>query len=504
MDLSLSEDWLAWGLALMILFPLIMVGLGELMLQLEKQQHAMTRVVKELRNAVIPLAALFFFLTKVLDQPESALPIQIVETLAWVSLIVVALSVVNALLFTGAKVGTWQAEMPKLFRDLVRSVLIVAGIAIVLKSVFGVNLQGAFTALGLGSVVLGFALQDTLGNLFSGVALLFERPFEIGDWLEVNGQKGRVIEVNWRSVHIVTRELEQLIVPNSVLSQAMIRNYNRPQPRHVEPVDIGFSYDDAPNTVKRVMYETAMDTEGVLAHPAPMIQTISYDDFSIAYRVRLFLEDYSEVPRIRDEFVTRIWYAARRNGLSIPFPIRDVFHHHTPKVSADDSLMRLARYMKALPSLAMVADEVLEELAPQVALAHFGCSESVICQGQSDVKVYFVLAGSAIANFTNTQGRRHTIAEMVRGDFFGYSALLSREPSPMTVTATSDLEVLVLEVDAVQKMLNRTPRFAQQVSTVIEARQKKLKELDTERNQNGSLLSPFKSSESLKIPIESE
>ncbi|MFK8182189.1 MAG: mechanosensitive ion channel domain-containing protein [Phormidesmis sp.] len=491
MDLSLSEDWLAWGLALMIGFPLLMVGLGELILQLEKRQHSMVRVIKELRTWVMPLAALFFFLTKVLDQSESLLAIQIVETLAWVSLIVVALSFVNALLFTGAKVGTWQAEMPKLFRDLVRSVLIAAGLAIVLKAVFGVNLQGAFTALGVGGVVLGFALQDTLGNLFSGVALLFERPFEIGDWLEVDGQTGKVIEVNWRSVHIVTRELEQLIVPNSVLSQAVIRNYNRPQPRHVEPVDIGFSYDDAPNTVKRVMYETAMDTDGVLKHPAPVIQTISYDDFSIAYRVRLFLEDYSEVPRIRDEFVTRIWYAARRNGLSIPFPIRDVFHHHVPKVSADEPLRRLARYMKSLPTFAMVNDEVLEALAPKATLGHFGRNESVIYQGQTDVRVHFVLAGSAIATVTNEQGRSHTIDEMARGDFFGYSALLARAPSPMTVTATDDLEVLILEVDAVQKMLNRTPRFAQQVSTVIEDRQQKLKKLDVPPTQNSSLLSPL-------------
>ena len=492
MNLSLSDDWLAWGLALMIGFPLVMVALSELILQLQKRQHPMVRVVKELRNWVMPLAALFFFLTRVLEQSESTLSIQVVETLAWVSLIVVALSFVNTLLFTGAKVGTWQAEMPKLFRDLVRSVLIVAGVAIVLKAVFGVNLQGAFTALGVGSIVFGLALQDTLGNLFSGVALLFERPFEIGDWLEVDGQVGKVIEVNWRSVHIMTRELEQLIVPNSVLSQSVIRNYNRPQSQHVEPVDIGFSYDDAPNTVKRVMYETAMDTEGVLKHPAPVIQTISYDDFSIAYRVRLFLEDYNQVPRIRDEFVTRIWYAARRNGLSIPFPIRDVFHHHIPKAAADEPLLRLARYMKSLPSLAMVDDEVLEELAPQATLTHFGRNESVICQGQTNVKVHFVLAGSAIALFTNDKGRRHQICELARGDFFGYSALLSRESSPMTITATTDLEVLVLEVDAVQKMLNRTPRFSQQVSVVIEARQQKLKEFSSEPSQNSSLLSPLK------------
>ena len=330
MSISLSEQWLPWGLGLMVFFPLIMVGLAELVLKLNQRQHPMVKVIQELRNWVMPLSALFFLLTKVLELDKSTLPIQVIETLAWVSLIVAALSFVNVLLFTGAKPGTWQNDMPKLFRDLVRTVLIAMGIAIVLSA--------------------GFALQDTLGNLFSGVALLFERPFDIGDWLEVDGQIGKVIEVNWRSVHIMTRNLEQLIVPNSSLAQSKIRNYNRPSPRHREGVAIGFSYNDAPNKVKRVMREAALDTAGVLSQPAPIVQTISYDDSSIGYRVYLFLDDYSKVPTIRDEFTTRIWYAARRNGLSIPFPIRDVYHHPVPKESVDEPIRRLANYMKSLPS----------------------------------------------------------------------------------------------------------------------------------------------------------
>ena len=489
MEISLQEDWLVWGLAIIVGFPLIMLGLGELIMQLNKRQNPLVKVAREVRKWVAPLAALFFLLTKVFGIEETSGGIKLLETLAWIAAIASALSLVNILLFTSAKPGSWQAELPKLFRDLVRTVLIAVGSAIVLKAVFDVNLAGVFTALGVGGIVLGFALQDTLGNLFSGVALLFERPFEVGDWLEVEGGKGKVVEVNWRSVHIVTRELELLVVPNSVLAQAVIRNYNRPQTRHVEPVDIGFSYDDAPNTVKRVMRETALGTIGVLKHPAPIVQTISYDDFSIAYRVRLFVEDYSKVTAIRDEFVTRIWYAARRNGLSIPFPIRDVFHHQVPKVKADDALRRLANYMKSLPSLAMVEDDVLGELASQVELAHFGHGESAIAQGQDGVKLHFVMAGSAIATAQDVGGRKHTIATMTRGDFFGYSALLANEPSPMTITADEDLEVLILETNAVQKMLSKSPRFSQQLSAVIAARQSKLKEVNLVQQRNGSLLS---------------
>ncbi|MGC1305634.1 MAG: mechanosensitive ion channel domain-containing protein [Phormidesmis sp.] len=489
MNILLADNWLIWGLGLIVGFPLLMLALGEVVLQLDRRQHAMVKVVREVRNWVIPFAALFFLLTRVLQLDDSLTPIKIVETLAWVALIAAALSFVNALLFTGAKVGSWQSEMPKLFRDLVRTFLIAVGGALVLSQVFDQDLGGLIAALGIGSVVIGLALQDTLGNLFSGVALLFERPFEIGDWLEVDGRQGKVVEVNWRSVHIVTRELELLVVPNSALSQAVIRNYSQPQTRHIEPVDIGFSYDDAPNTVKRVMRETALSTTGVLSHPAPIVQTISYDDFSIAYRVRLFLEDYGQVPTIRDEFVTRIWYAARRNGLSIPFPIRDVHHHHRPKLPADEPLRRLASYMKSLPSLTMVDDSILEGVASHATLGHFGQGESVIAQGQQGVRLHFVLSGRAIATTQNDQGRQHTIAEMTRGDFFGYSALLSNDPSPMTIKAAEDLEVLVLETDAVQKMLSEAPRFAQQISAVIAARQSKLKAVNLVQYRNGSLLS---------------
>ncbi len=489
MNVSLADDWLQWGLMLMLGFPVVMLLVGELTLQLDKRNHPMVKVVRELRNYVFPLSALFFLLTRVLEFSDDWVSIKIVETLAWVALIAVAVSFANVLLFTGAKPQSWQAEMPKLFRDLVRVFLIAIGAALVLRQVFGQNLGGLIAALGLGGVVIGFALQDTLGNLISGMALLFERPFQVGDWLEIDGNKGKVTEVNWRSVHIVTRELEMLVVPNSVLSHAMIRNYNRPQPRHIEPVDIGFSYDDPPNKVKQVMRETALGTDGVLDQPAPVIQTISYDDFSITYRVRLFLEDYSLVPTIRDEFVTRIWYAARRNNLSIPFPIRDVYHHQVPKVGPDELLRRLASYMKSLPALAMVGDDVLEKIAVQASLSHFGKGESPIVQGQQGVKLHFVLAGSAIALFQDPKGKNYTIAEMTRGDFFGYSAVLANEPTPMTVTATADLEVLILEIEAVQEMLNRAPRFAQQLGAVINDRQSKLKAVQPDVRRNGTLLS---------------
>lgn len=489
MNISLAEDWLLWGVILIVGFPLLMLALSELALRLDRRHRPLVKVVRELRNWVFPMAGLFFLLTKVLNVSEDRLPIQLIETLAWIALIVAAISFANIVLFTDAKPNSWQANLPKLFRDLIRTVLILIGGALVLSTVFNQDLSGLLATLGVGSIVIGLALQDTLGNLFSGVALLFERPFEVGDWLEVNGQEGKVIEVNWRSVHLVTRQLEQLIVPNSALAGAVIRNYNKPAARCMLVIDVGFSYDDPPNKVKRVMKEVALDTKGVLKNPEPIVVTASYDDSSIAYKVKVYIANYDDALAITNDFMTRIWYAARRSGLAIPFPIRDVYHHQVPKVASEDTLRRLASYMKSLPSLAMVEDEVLEEIAPQVTLAHFGRGESVLVQGQIDVEMHFIMAGQAQVFLTTHEGRRQTLAELGRGEFFGYAALLANEPNPAAVIAIEDLEVLVIETDAVQKMLNKNPRFAQQLGAVAAARQSTIRELQpAQRDKGGSLL----------------
>lgn len=488
MSISLSEDWLLWGVILIVGFPLLMLALSELILRLDRRRRPLVKVIRELRNWVFPLAGLFFLLTQVLNIAEERLPIQLIETLAWIALIVATLSFANIVLFTDAKPNSWQANLPKLFQDLIRTILILIGGALVLSTVFDQDLGGLLATLGVGGIVIGLALQDTLGNLFSGVALLFERPFEVGDWLEVDGQEGKVIEVNWRSVHLVTRQLEQLIVPNSALASAVIRNYNKPAARCMLVIGIGFSYDDPPNKVKRVMKEVALDTKGVLKNPEPIIVTVSYDDFSIAYKVKVFIENYDDALTITNDFTTRIWYAARRSGLAIPFPIRDVYHHQVPKIANDETLRRLASYMKSLPSLAMVEDEVLEEIAPQVALAHFGRGESILAQEQMTVEMHFILAGRAQVVLTTSEGRRQVLAELGRGEFFGYSALLANEPNPAAVIAVEDLEVLVIETDAVQKMLNKNPRFAQQLGSVAASRQSAIRELQPKQVENGGSL----------------
>ena len=473
----LQENWFVWGIGLILGFPMIMVLVNELALKVERSAPEFFSVIQETRNIVLPTLALLVLLTQIIELNSERVGLRIVQTIFWISLIHVILSLVNAFLFTGAKSNTWQSKIPKILRDLIRVVLILIGITIVLSVVWKADLGGVITALGVSSIVLGLALQDTLGNLFSGVALLVEHPFEVGDWLEAGDKIGQVVEINWRSVLLVTREQELLIVPSSILAREVIRNFRRPRKLHIEPIIVGFSYDDPPNKVKRVLRTAALETDGVLSKPEPQVQTINYDDSSITYKVRLFLTCYDNVPKIRDDFMTRVWYTARRNQLEIPFPIRTVYHHEVTPTSPNEVLGNLVDYLRSLPSFTTTSHETLEQLAQHTVFRHFGQGETIIHQGEQQVAPYFVLAGRAVMNYRAANGLIHQIADLNRGDFFGGNALLDNQPSLASVIAIDDLEVIAIATDTFRSILDKTPRLARELGAVMSTRRQIVKRL---------------------------
>ena len=97
--------------------------------------------------------------------------------------------------------------------------------------------------MGVSLIVIGLALQDTLGSVMSGIALLLERPFRVGDWLRIGDIEGQVIDINWRSVRLLTLERQVIIVPHQFIGKKIIRNYSQPERIYNQRINIGFSYD---------------------------------------------------------------------------------------------------------------------------------------------------------------------------------------------------------------------------------------------------------------------
>ena len=465
-----SSDILLWAIGLIIGFPIGVVVLGELIYRWQRRGSPLAPTLRAIRNLVLPMLVFMLFVQYVLKLPADHALVKSMQTLFWICVLHAVLALLNAVLFKQAKADTWRARVPKLLIDLLRLVLVLVGGAIVLATIWNADLAGVVTALGVSSIVIGLALQDTLGSVMSGIALLFERPFAVGDWLRVGDLVGQVIDINWRAVRLQTFEREMVVIPHKLISGEILRNFSRPLPLHAERIRIGFSYDDPPNLAKHVLYTTALETQGILNQPEPQVLTISYDDFAITYEVKFFLEDYGGLEEIRDRFMSRVWYAAQRNQLTIPFPIRTLYHFDGPTSRAEGRSKKVAEGLQAMP--AFVPLEQRENLAAGMTLQHFGTGETVIRQGTNHNALYVVISGQAIMTICQNDGQVQDVLPLRAGEFFGEITLFSSELSPISVLAVQDLEVMVLSAAVINQMIERQPSFAREISQILETRQR--------------------------------
>ena len=181
-----SQSWFAWAVTLCVALPILLILLTELHSWLVRRGSPMAAPVAMLRNFALPAGAVLVLFTQVWELDAEATWVRILATVFGFLLLVLVLAALNVVLFQQAASGTWRERMPSIFVDIVRLVLVVVGLAVLFSWVWGADVAGLFAALGVTSIVLGFALQNAVGSIISGLFLLFEQPFRIGDWLDTD------------------------------------------------------------------------------------------------------------------------------------------------------------------------------------------------------------------------------------------------------------------------------------------------------------------------------
>lgn len=450
-----------------------------LIFSLGRKGHPAAEPLRLLRNIGLPIALTMVLLATLLDHRPGSFYFKIFETALYCLLIWVIPSLLKELAFRnpGSQSGEWKARFPELFLDLVRFSVIAIGISLVFSAVWGGDLGGFFATLGVGSLVLGLALQDTLGNLIAGIALLFEKPFALGDWVKIGESKGMVREMNWRAVHLFTLEENIVIVPNSVVAKEPILNFSRPVEAHEMELTIGFSYDDPPNKVKNILCEIAAATPGILPNGI-LARTVSYGDFAINYEVRFFIASYGQIEEINEAFMTQVWYAARRNGLTIPFPTRTVHKTEIPFVAPPDRQSEISAALARVDIFRSLQPVEMQTLVLGCALESYAAGECVFHEGDSGETLYVIRRGSARVHLEsrNGSGAAGDVATLDEGKFFGEMAFLTGEPRSASIVAATDLDLVAVHKDSLAPLLKNRPEIAESIAEIVSSRRRATQE----------------------------
>ncbi len=368
-----------------------------------------------------------------------------------------------------------RKPLPQIVIDVLRWItVVIAFIALLHEG--GINAQNLFTGSAMLTAALGFALKDTLGNVFAGLAIHAEHPFEVGDWIQYDTNPahiGRVVEVNWRATKVITLDEAYVIIPNGQLAQASIRNFTKPDPWSRRSLFIMAPYGVPPQRIQTIMLDAIRGSFGVLDHPTPSVVTNDFKDRGVEYWVRFFTKDFDKRDRVDGMARDRIWYALARHGIHIPVSTHEVRVTQLPSPPVEsiaEAIERRTNSLRAIGLLEVFHHHELQQVAQEGSERLYAVGESIVRQGAAGESMFVILQGHVEVSARNGDGPATRLATLKSGDYFGEMSLMTGSPRTATVTSLEETRVLEISKDSFGRIIAARPDLVETLGTALQSR----------------------------------
>jgi small-conductance mechanosensitive channel len=409
--------------------------------------------------------------------------------LFWFFLVLLAVKALAYFVFDYLVLGKQGVRYPKLIKDVVVFILFVVGILLIVRYYLHQDLTVLLASSAVLTVVVGFALQDVLGNFFSGIILNFEDSFKLGDWVRIGEREGRVEQFGWRSFKIRSIDRELIVIPNQSASKAEVLIYGGGGQPVALKVQVAAGYGDSPDRVVAAILQALATMPGLRRDPPPVVQLEGFGDFALDYSVKFWIDDYERHRLIASDARRRIWYAFRRQAIEIPFPKRDVYlkrerREEIPRAELEAALRRNEM-------LAAIDADDLQALLAAAAHRVYGAGETVIREGDAGEYFYHIYSGAM-----NVVKDGLVVARLGPGDFFGEISLVTGDKTNATVVAERESDLLLVSSARFKQVVDMNEAMAQRLSALITRRQEEMQAF-SEKNLAGDHAALKKDSEKL-------
>lgn len=319
------------------------------------------------------------------------------------------------------------------------------------------------------TVIIGLALQDTLGNFFAGLSLHIEQPFHILDAIKIGDVLGRVEAVTWRTTSLRTNNNSVVIFPNSKLAreQLEVHSFNGLNRRIIR---FPAPYSIPPERIIQLTQQTAATIRGVASDRAPVVRLVEFAESCITYELLYWVKDYMLIQDIDSKIKEHIWYIYRRNQIDIPFPVRHVLMDQLESKHAPDETV-YARMLQSVEILEPLNESERESLARSLVKHVYAPSELILRRGEPGDSMFIIERGRVEIQLQATDGKLQHVAVLERGDFFGEMALLTGEARTADVRALEETEILEICKPALKTLLDENAELAEALSQKLTERQ---------------------------------
>src|SRR5213592_735366 len=364
-----------------------------------------------------------------------------------------------------------QTPIPHILREIFALLVFLITLLLVLS--FGYHaeaqLKGLLAGSGIVAIIVGFAGQNLFGGIIAGIQLQISRPFRVGDWLHVGERFAEVMEINWRSTRLRTNDGIYLDIPNNEIVRETIVNLHYPTQVHAMRIRVGIDYKNRPNRVKDALFRAASSADGVLAEPKVRVFLVDFADFAVIYEIKFYMGNHSRINEINDAVRTNVWYELKRQGITIPFPIRTLQIERRAAPVAYEDYDEARAILREEPLFECLSDSQIDNLVKEARLNYFGRGERVIQEGAEGDSMFVLLRGAARV-WVSKNGSSIPIATLSAGDCFGEMSLLTGESRTATVQAESDCYVLEIGKPVMADVIRDSPDCLERLSELLARR----------------------------------
>ena len=359
----------------------------------------------------------------------------------------------------------------KLLQDLLASLIYLAAVFAIIAYVFDLPIQGLLATSGVVAILLGLALQNTLGDVFAGLVLSFSRPYRPGDWISLDGGlEGRVLELNWRATHVLTGRRDLAIVPNSTIAKAKIVNVSSPSGLHGVTIAVQLDATPAPAAGTEMLAHAILNCRLIVATPAPTITVkainATYTDFEITF----FVDELAAVPRAQNQVFDLIFRHLAVAGIALA-PAQN----HPPGAGADQAAQRVKtgpeRVLELVAIFASLTHEERKAIAAKLTPVSYDQGETLVEPGA--VLHALCIVGTGVLSFTREASDGEI--ELLRlgpGDHFGEIGMLTGAPATAKIHALLPTAIYELAKDDLAPILEARPAVAHELCQALARRQR--------------------------------
>src|SRR5947199_4703435 len=361
-----------------------------------------------------------------------------------------------------------ETPIPHFLREIVGGIIFLVVLLFVLSYGYHAQAQlnGLLAGSGVVAIIVGFAGQNLFAGVIGGISIQINRPYKVGDWLQVGERFAEVMEINWRSTRLRTNDGIYLDIPNNEMVGHTIVNLHYPTEVHAMRIRVGVEYKNPPNRVKDALFRAASTADGVLAEPKIRVFLVDFAESAVIYEIKYSMSNYSSINEINDAVRTNVWYELKRRGITIPFPIRTLQVQRRAALPGQEEQAEALSILRGEALFGCLSDEQLNHLVKQARLNTFGRGEPVIDEGSPGDSMFVLLRGAANVSVSKN-GSTIQIASLGAGDCFGEMSLLTGEPRSATVRADGDCYVMEIGKPVMAEVLRAAPSCLEKLSELL-------------------------------------